>query len=86
MIHTPPYLGDYAAGSTVYVYWDSFGSSDESITQSGLAVTDIEVYKNNSMTQRSSDSGYTLLDTDGTDLDGATIWMELRGITVFQLI
>ena len=72
MIHTPPYLGDYQAEGTVYLFWNTFGSSDESITQTGLAVTDIEIYKNNSMTQRSSDSGYTLLDTDGIDLDGAT--------------
>lgn len=72
MINTPPYLGDYQAGSTVYLFWNTFGSSDESITQSGLAVTDIEIYKNGSMTQRSSDSGYTLLDTDGIDLDSAT--------------
>jgi len=72
MIHVPPYLGDYAAGGTVYLFWNTFGASDESITQSGLAVTDIEVYKNGSMTQRSSDSGYALLDTDGIDVDGAT--------------
>jgi hypothetical protein len=72
MIHIPQYLGDYADGATVYLFWNTFGSSDESITQSGLAVTDIEIYKNGSMTQRSSDSGYTLLDTDGTDLDSST--------------
>ena len=72
MIVLPPYLGDFASGSTVRVLWNTFGASDESITQTGLAVTDIEVYKNSSMTQRASDSGYTLLDTDGTDLDGTT--------------
>lgn len=72
MINFPPHLGDYAADSTVYLFWNTFGNSDESITQSGLAVTDIEIYKNGSMTQRSSDSGFTLLDTDGTDLDGST--------------
>jgi len=72
MINVPPYLGDYEAGSSVYLFWSSFGSNDEAITLSGLAVTDIEIYKNASMTQRSSDSGYALLDTDGTDIDGIT--------------
>ena len=68
----PVYQGDYAVDSTVYLFWSSFGASDESITQSGLAVTNIEIYKNGVITTRSSDSGYTLLDTDGIDLDGAT--------------
>lgn len=72
MIFVPAYLGDFLADTTVYAYWASFGASDESITLSGLAVTDIEIYKNGSMTQRASDNGYTLLDTDGTDIDGAT--------------
>lgn len=71
-ISIPPYLGDYAADSAVYVYWDSFDSNNASITQTGLAVTDVEIYKNASMTQRSSDEGITLLDTDGIDLDSAT--------------
>lgn len=48
------------------------GGTGASITMSGLAVTDIEIYKDGSVTQRSSDSGYTLLDTDGTDFDGVT--------------
>ena len=56
----------------MYFFWSSFGASDESIIQSGLLVTDIEIYKNGVITTRSSESGYTLLDTDGTDLDGAT--------------
>lgn len=38
----------------------------------GLAVTDIEIYKDGSTTQRASDAGYTLLDTDGIDFDGIT--------------
>jgi len=72
MINFPQYLGDYQADQTVYLFWNSFGSNDESITLSGLAVTDIEIYKNGSMTQRSSDSGYTLLNTTGTNIDSAT--------------
>lgn len=35
-------------------------------------MTDIEVYKDASMTQRSVDDGYALLDTDGIDIDGRT--------------
>lgn len=48
------------------------GGTGASITMTGLAVTDIEVYKDGGVTQRSSDAGYTLLDTDGIDFDGIT--------------
>ena len=48
------------------------GGTGASITMTGLAVTDIEVYKDGSVTQRASDAGYTLLDTDGIDFDGLT--------------
>ena len=66
-------FGNVPAGSVLPVIFDSFaGSTGASITLTGLAVTDIEVYKGTSMTQRSSDAGYTLLDTDGIDLDGVT--------------
>lgn len=71
-VHTPQYLGDFQADETIYVIFNSFDSGGASVTLTGLAVTDIEIYKNASMTQRSSDSGYTLLDTDGIDIDGAT--------------
>lgn len=57
---------------TVRYYFDSFDSSGGSVTMTGLAVTDIEIYKDGSTTQRSSDAGITLLDTDGIDFDGAT--------------
>lgn len=66
------YLGDFATGSTVYVYFDTFSGAGASVTMTGFAVTDIEIYKNGSTTQRSSDNGVTLLDTDGTDFDGIT--------------
>lgn len=46
------------------------GATGASEAIAGLAVTDIECYKGVSMTQRSSDAGYTLLDTDGIDIDG----------------
>lgn len=67
-------IGKVKPGSTVFVPWHAFDSNDpsESTTISGLAVTDIEIFKNASMTQRASDSGFALIDTDGIDLDGIT--------------
>src|SRR5687768_13078980 len=66
------HLGYVATGATIYIPFHTFNSSGASVTISGLAVTDIEIYKNGSVTQRSSDAGYTLLDTDGIDFDGLT--------------
>jgi hypothetical protein len=61
------------AGDTLPHFFDTFDGGDgSSITMSGLAVTDIEIYKDGGTTQRSSDAGYTLLDTDGIDFDGIT--------------
>lgn len=60
-------------GDVLPVFFDTFeGSTGASVTLSGLAVTDIEIYKDGSATQRASDAGYTLLDTDGIDFDGIT--------------
>lgn len=66
------YLGDFDRGATIYVPFHTFNSAGASVTMTGFAVTDIEIYKNGSVTQRASDNGYTLLDTDGTDFDSAT--------------
>lgn len=66
------YLGDFAAGETIYVPFHTFNSSGASVTITGLAVTDIEIYRDGGTTQRASDAGYTLLDTDGIDFDGIT--------------
>lgn len=66
------YLGDFAPGSTIYIPFHTFNSSGASVTITGLAVTDVEIYKSGSTTQRASDAGYTLLDTDGIDFDGIT--------------
>jgi len=66
------YLGDFPAGETIYIPFHTFNSSGASVTITGLAVTDIEIYKDGSTTQRASDAGYTLLDTDGIDFDGLT--------------
>ena len=65
-------LGDFTTADTIYVPFATYGSNNESITITGLAATDIEIYKNGSTTQRSSDAGYTLLDTDGTNFDSIT--------------
>lgn len=66
-------LGKVKPGSTIYIPFDTFdGGTGASLTMTGLAVTDIEVYKDGGTTQRASDSGYTLLDTDGIDFDGIT--------------
>jgi hypothetical protein len=66
------HLGNVDAGSTLYIPFDTYSSAGASITLTGLAVTDIEIYKNGSVTQRASDAGYVLLDTDGIDFDGIT--------------
>lgn len=66
------YLGNRLVDSTVYVPFHTFNSSGAAVTLTGLAVTDIEIYKDGSITQRASDAGYTLLDTDGIDFDGIT--------------
>ena len=66
-------LGKVQPGSTLYIPFESFASSTGApITITGLATSDIQVYKNGGTTQRASASGYTLLDTDGIDFDGIT--------------
>lgn len=61
------------AGDVLPIFFNTFDKDDgSSITMTGLAVTDIEIYKDGSVTQRASDAGYTLLDTDGIDFDGLT--------------
>lgn len=74
-----PYLGDFPTGATIFFPFHTFNSSGASVTLTGLAVTDIEVYKGASMTQRASDAGYALVDTDGIDLDGIT---GIHGFTI----
>lgn len=48
-------------------------------TMTGFATSDIKIYKNGSVTQRTSTSGFVLLDTDGTDFDGVT---NLHGFSI----
>jgi hypothetical protein len=66
------HLGNVPANSTLYIPFATYDSNGASVTMSGLAVTDIEIYKNGSVTQRASDAGYALLDTDGIDFDTIT--------------
>ena len=65
--------GSVPSGAVLPFMFSSYdGGTGASITLTGLAVTDVEIYKGTSMTQRSSDAGVVLLDTDGIDLDGVT--------------
>ena len=74
-------LGIVTPGTTLYLPWHTFDSNDPSasVAIAALAVTDIEIYKDGSTTQRASDNGYTLLDTDGIDFDGV---VGIGGISV----
>ena len=67
-------LGTVRPGTTLYIPFHTFDSNDPSasVTMTGLATTDIEIYKDGSVTQRASDTGYALLDTDGIDFDAIT--------------
>ena len=66
-------LGTVRPGSTIYIPFDTFaGSTGAPITLTGLATSDILVYKDGGTTERASASGFTLLDTDGIDFDAKT--------------
>ena len=65
-------LGNVPAGSMVYIPFGTYGKTNgESITLTGLATSDIKVFKNGSATARGN-FGYALLDTDGIDFAGIT--------------
>lgn len=66
-------FGEVPAGAVLPIPFAAYAAATgASVTLTGLAVSDIEVYKGTSMTQRASDNGYALMDTDGIDLDGIT--------------
>ncbi len=67
-------FGTVRPGTTLYIPFATYDSNDPSasVTLTGLATTDIEIYKDGSVTQRASDAGYALLDTDGIDFDAVT--------------
>ena len=66
------HFGSVPAGAVLPVHFATYNAAGASVTLSGLAVTDIEIYKGTTVTQRSSDAGYALIDTDGIDIDGIT--------------
>lgn len=74
--------GDVPLGTVLAFPWTSHdaGTGANEAT-SGLALTDIEVYKGVSLTQRASDNGYGFLggDADGIELDG---YVGLNGIQI----
>jgi len=63
-------FGDLPLGEVVPFPFPAYDSAGASVTITGLAVTDVEIYSGVSMTQRASDNGISLIDTDGIDLDG----------------
>jgi hypothetical protein len=66
-------LGAVRPGSTIFIPFETFGNTSPApITLTGLATSDILVYKDGGTTQRASASGFTLLDTDGIDFDSLT--------------
>ena len=66
-------FGNVPAGAVLPIMFGAYAAATgASVTLTGLAVTDVEIYKGTSMTQRASDAGIVLLDTDGIDIDGTT--------------
>lgn len=52
-------------GDTLYIPFASYNDSGNSEALTGLAVTDIEVFKNGGVTARATDSGYSLITDTG---------------------
>lgn len=65
-------LGDFPVNTVIPMPFPAYDSAGGSVTITGLAVTDLECYKGTSMTQRASDNGFALMDTDGIDIDSIT--------------
>ena len=64
------YVGDYSAGSTVYIYFNTFDSNDPSasVTMTNFANTDVHIHKNANLTQRNNAAGVTV----DVDVDAIT--------------
>ena len=62
-----PYIGDFAEDATIYHYFNTFDSSDPSIsvTITDLADTDLFVYKDGSITDIVTDGASVVIDFDG---------------------
>ncbi len=76
-------LGYVLPGTTINVPFATYDSNDPSasVTTTGLAATDIEIYKDGSLTQRASDAGYAV-DIDFDALTGLhTIQIDLSDNT-----
>lgn len=76
-------LGVVEPGSTLNIPFATYDSNDPSasVTATGLATSDIEIYKDGSLTQRASDAGYAV-DTDFDALTGLhTIQIDLADNT-----
>jgi hypothetical protein len=56
------YLGEFAPGSEVYVWFNTFSSNDPSasVTATDLVDTDIVIYKDDSLTQRANTAGVAI--------------------------
>ncbi len=65
-------LGMIRPGSAFQVHFNTFDSNDPSasVAIAAFVLTDVHIYKDGGVTQRASDSGVTLLETDGIDFDG----------------
>ena len=65
------YKGDFTTANTMIVLFSTFDSNDPSasVITSDFVLGDIRIYKDGSVTQRSSTSGIVLLDTDGINFD-----------------
>ena len=66
-------FGTVRPGTTLYVPFASYSSAGASVTLTGLAVTDIEVYKDGSTTQRASDAEADLASQLARSAGGRTI-------------
>jgi len=56
------YVGDYPAGATVIIYFNTFDSNDPSasVTMTNFANTDVHIHKGSSLTQRNNAAGVTV--------------------------
>src|SRR3990167_4468522 len=61
-------------GDTLYIPFASYNDSGNSEALSGLAVTDIELFKNGGVTPRATDSGYSLISDTGQYGDRAGLY------------
>ena len=71
------YMGDYAVGQVVYIWFNTFSSDDPSasVTMTDFLTADAHIHKDDSLTQRASQSGQTV----DVDIDGiaGTHWIRI---------